>query len=131
MILDMEKTGFEVRDVESLREHYRKRCMPGCGTSEPVGLKQSRRLAKRELVSGFCTWPDQPTALMTEGLPSTRSSESNLPMAAAGCRQLVAHGAERAIRANTGPPMSLAMADPCRANESFRLFRLCPLSPGR
>ena len=77
VVLAMERAGFEVRDVESLREHYRGRCTPGSPTSRTTGTRRWRSSGRPGPASGACTWRRRPTASTTGAWPSTRCSGSS------------------------------------------------------
>ena len=69
----MQRTGFEVRDVESLREHYSRTLHHWVANLEDAlgrGGRPGRRCPGP--TSGGCTWPRRPTDSTTAAWPSTR-----------------------------------------------------------
>ena len=104
IVLAMERAGFEVRDVESLREHYARtlRCL-GVEPRVELGRGGASWSASRGPRSGGCTWPARPSDSKTGASRSTRFSASSPRTAATRrCRPLVATGAERAVRTAAG-----------------------------
>ena len=88
VVLSMEEAGFEVRDVESLREHYAKTLRAWVGEpAASTGMRPWPRSGCDEPASGSSTWRRRPTGSKTAGSPSTRCwASSRDPTAGAACR---------------------------------------------
>ena len=77
-VLAMEAAGFEVRDVESLREHYARTLRRWVANLQtPLGRGGRRWSASGGRGSGCCTWPRRPSGSTTAASASTRCSASS------------------------------------------------------
>ncbi len=86
VVLAMERAGFEVRDLESLREHYARTLRAWVRNLEDNWELAVAEVGERRGGSGTSTWRCQPTHSTRGGYPSTRSLAS-LPVwrGRAGC----------------------------------------------
>ena len=86
VVLAMEAAGFEVRDVESLREHYSRTLHAWVENLHAHWRKRWPKSASDGPGSGSSIWRRRPMASMMEGCRSTRCSGSGpITLAAAGC----------------------------------------------
>ena len=78
-VLAMERAGFEVRDVESLREHYALTLRAWVPTWRPTGTRPCAWSAWPGRASGASTCPARSSGSPTGASPCTRCSASSRP----------------------------------------------------